>query len=401
MDFMGKWMICWGLFLFLGNGALMARQLAQENQKITESLIFPLQREHVHSSSLVELPNGDWLTVWFQGTGERHADDVRLMGARRPKGSGDWSLPFPMADTPGIPDCNPVLFLNAKGKLFLVWIAVQANQWEQSVLRVRTSGDYLGEGAPVWQWQDNILMKPGKEFPEEVSKRFAELPKNTAGWAAYAHKYDAQIIEASSDPSKRSWGWMTRIQPLVYDDGRIILPLYSDGFNMSLMALSSDHGQSWKPSLPLVGRGPIQPALAQRKNGDLVALLRDSGDAPERVQMSISKDGGQSWSAAMKTSLPNTASVEMLRWDEEHWFFLGNDINDGRYQLSLYLSKDEGESWERLTKLENDVSQEGRFSYPCLVKGKDGLMHITYSYHLSSGEKSIKYLVLDPQAFLR
>ena len=121
-----------------------------------------------------------------------------------------------MADTPNIPDCNPVLFLNAQGKLFLVWIAVQANHWEQSILRFRTSTDYLKSGAPIWNWQDNILLKPNDSFATEVEAKFKKLPSNNAGWAGYAPKYDQMIIEASKDTKKRSIGWMTRIKPWLF-----------------------------------------------------------------------------------------------------------------------------------------------------------------------------------------
>ena len=106
---------------------------------VSENLIFPLQQNHVHGSSIVSLPTGDLLTAWFEGSGERKADDVRIMGARLRKKDSRWGEPFLLADTPNIPDCNPVLFLNQEGKLFLVWIAVQANRWEQSILRFRTS----------------------------------------------------------------------------------------------------------------------------------------------------------------------------------------------------------------------------------------------------------------------
>ena len=93
-------------------------------QGAESELIFPLQEKHVHSSSIVELPNGDLLTCWFEGSGERTANDVVIQGARLKKGDTKWSKPFIMADTPGEPDCNPILFLNNSKKLFLVWIAV-------------------------------------------------------------------------------------------------------------------------------------------------------------------------------------------------------------------------------------------------------------------------------------
>lgn len=383
------------IYLFLLQ--LVAVQLASaQSPVLKEMLIFPYQDDHVHGSSIVALPNGDFLAAWFQGSGERSADDVRIMGARLKKGAKAWSEPFLMADTPLLPDCNPVLFLNEKGKLFLVWIAVQANEWEQSILRVRTSVEYTKSGPPTWEWQDNILLKPDDRFAKEIADRFKDLPEFTGGWAGYAPKYDGMIIEAAKDKSKRSIGWMTRIKPLLMENGRIVLPLYSDGFNLSLMAISDDHGTTWRPSLPVVGRGPIQPALARRKDGTIVAYMRDSGDEPTRVHMSESKDKGESWKATTKTDIPNTASVELLVLKDGRWAFLGNDINGGRHILSLYISDDEGRTWKWKTRIENHEAGKGGFSYPSLIQTRDGLLHMTYSYHLGKGQKSIKYVVADP-----
>ena len=369
---------------------------AQKSAIKPHMLIFPQQEKHVHGSSIVNLPNGDFLVAWFQGSGERTADDVRIMGSRLKKGAKNWSEPFLMADTPHIPDCNPVLFLNAQGKLFLVWIAVQANLWEQSILRTRTTTDYNGDGAPNWTWQDNILLKPDDKFASEIEKKFKNLPENHAGWAGYAPRYDGMIMEAAKDPVKRSIGWMTRIKPLIMENGRIILPLYSDGYNLSMTAISEDHGATWRPGLPIVGRGPIQPALGQKKNGNLVAFMRDSGDPPARVHYSESADKGESWTATRKTDIPNTASVEFVVLNDGKWAFLGNDIDDGRYELSLRISTDEGKTWKR-TLIENDNSKKGGYSYPSLIQTADGLLHMTYSYHPEKGKKSIKYVIVDPK----
>ncbi len=364
---------------------------------IKEEFVFAPQSEHAHGSSLVELPNGDFLVAWFQGSGERKSDDVRIMGARFEKGKEEWSSPFVMADTPYLPDCNPVLFLNHKEKLFLVWIAVQGNMWEGSILRTRTTSNYKNPGPPVWEWQDNILLKPGEEFEREIEQKFNEMPKLNHGWAGYAPRYDDMIAEAGKNKVNRSIGWMTRIKPLILEGGRIILPLYSDGYNLSLCAISDDDGETWRPSKPIVGRGPIQPALALKKNGDIVALMRDSGDAPPRVHKSISKDKGESWSYSIKTEIPNTASVELLVLQDGRWAFVGNDIEDGRYRLVLMLSDDEGETWKWKEYLENGLKQDGgSYSYPSLLQSRDGLLHISYSSRTSETEKSIKYLVVNP-----
>ena len=392
----GFFIAVWSAFVLLTTGHSFGQTRTINPAILSSGMIFPPQELHTHGSSLVRLSNGDFLAAWFQGHGERDADDVKIMGARLPKGSASWSQPFLMADTRGIPDCNPVLFVDRKGKLFLFWIAVEANEWECSIIRFRTSVDYLKSGAPAWNWQDNILLKPGNDFAKEVENKFKDLPPNHAGWGAYAPKYDDLIKEASKDAKKRSIGWMTRIKPLQLPSGRILLPLYSDGFNMSIVAISDDDGASWRPSLPIVGRGPIQPAIARRKNGQLVAYMRDSGDDPTRVQVSISADSGESWTAAQKTDIPNTASVELLALQDGRWAFLGNAIDDGRYRLSLFISEDEGETWKWKTIVEEDQKGRSTFAYPCLIQTADGLLHMSYSYAKKGEGESIKYTVVDP-----
>ena len=376
---------------------LSAQQAIEKAPINYETLIFQPVKEHVHGSSIVSLPNGDLLAAWFQGHGERTADDVKIMGARLIKGSKIWSTPFLLADTPDLPDCNPVLFLNAQGKLFLVWIAVQANKWQYSILKFRTSVNYNQSGAPVWQWQDNILLKPDEKFAIETESKFKQLPKSGAGWSEFAHKYDQTIIEASQDITKRSTGWMGRIKPLILKNGRILLPLYSDGFNFSLIAISDNNGESWYPSLPIISRGGVQPALVQKKDQRIMAFMRDNGDDPGRLQLSESADLGKTWTAAIKTDIPNAgSSVEALVLQDGRWAFISNDQEKGRHRLSLYISADEGSTWSWKSVLENEEIGKGSFSYPCLIQSTDGLIRITYSHQLGNNGESIKYVCIDP-----
>jgi predicted neuraminidase len=384
------------VLVLLMNGTTYSQSKTPQTPIVASKLIFQPQPLHTHGSTIVDLPNGDFLAAWFEGSGERQADDVKIIGARLKKGEDTWSEPFLMADTYNIPDCNPVLFLNHQNKLFLVWIAVQANRWENSILRYKTSIDYDNSGAPVWNWQDNILLKPDDHFAKEVKSKFKDLPQRTSAWAAYAPQYDNMIVESSKDEGKRSIGWMTRIKPLLLGENKILLPLYSDGFNFSLIAISDDDGINWYPSLPIVGRGNVQPSLIQKKDGKIVAYMRDNGDEPSRVQISESADSGMTWTLAQKTQIPNTASVQVYKLRDGKWAFIGNDIDDGRYQISLYLSDDEGKTWKWKTHLEKVKKGEGSFSYPSLLQASDGLLRITYSYQVKDQLESIKLVVVNP-----
>jgi hypothetical protein len=65
------------------------------------------------------------------------------MGARLKKGKERWSEPFEMADVPDFPDINPAMFIDPRGKLWLTWYTVIANQWSTSLLKYRVS-DFWG-----------------------------------------------------------------------------------------------------------------------------------------------------------------------------------------------------------------------------------------------------------------
>lgn len=353
--------------------------------------IFPFQDKHVHSSSIVECPNGDLLVCWFHGSGERTADDVLIQGSRLKKDATTWESVFLMADTPGFPDCNPVLFIDQKEQLWLFWIVVQAHRWEQSILKYRTATDYFSAGSPKWAWQEIIQLKPGKAFAEAVKDGYDKWAEESM-WAEYAPPYTEMIIEAAKDPAKRQIGWMTRTHPITLPGGRILLPLYSDGYCLSLTAISDDGGKNWRAGLPMVGLGLNQPCIVRKKNGTLVAFMRDEGNLPMRVPMSVSEDDGQSWSYAVDTDIPNpSTSLEVIALQNGNWVMAFNDTEEGRHSLAAALSEDEGKTWKWKKHIELDKKGKGSFSYPSLIQTRDGMLHVTYSYRVGEKNRTIKH----------
>jgi predicted neuraminidase len=363
--------------------------------EFSAELIFPLQDKHVHASTIAEGPNGDLLAAWFHGSGERSADDVLIQGARLKKGATAWSPVFVMADTPDVPDCNPVLYVDAQDRVWLFWIVVHNNRWERSILKYRRADDFGHNGPPDWDWQDIILLKPGPEFSERIEKGLEELHADDGMWAEYALPYSELLADAAMDPVKRDIGWMTRTRPLALPSGRILLGLYSDGFNASLVAISDDLGETWRASEPMIGLGPIQPTLGRRKNGNIVALCRDSGRAPGRAMKSLSQDNGETWSLARDTDLPNPgSSLALITLRDGRWVLVYNDTEDGRYRLAAALSDDEGETWPHKRYLDADESGEGSYSYPTVIQTTDRRVHVTYSYRAKGGA-SIKHAAFD------
>jgi len=407
-----------------------------------ESIIFPLQKEHVHGPTIVELPNGDLLAGWFQGSGERWADDVRIMGSRLELGDTVWSEPFVLADEPGFPDINPMMFMDTKNRLWLMWYPVIANQWETSLPMYRISEDYNKLGAPKWNWQEVLFVKPGDKtergiqtgdrFVDGVRRQLTEYEKYMMEeivplipadkkdflmkeWEKYKFRVDSlatgrnmirsgKLKEGDKEvsamlgyPLSRRIGWQTKNKPVIISD-RLIVPLYSDGFDCSLFAVSDNLGATWQFSNPVLGGFGIQPTIAVAKDGSLAAYLRDNGPPPHRQQLTRSYDSGITWTIAKDTDIPNPgAGFDMTNLSTGEWIMVYNDQEEGRSNLTVAISDNDGKTWRWKRKVEDDQRPEKATSshYPAIIQGKNGLVHIVYSYHRKDQEdgmnNSIKY----------
>ena len=355
----------------------------------TAELVFSLENWHNHASAIVETPNGDLFVCWFHGSGERTADDVKIEGARLKKGSKNWSERFTLADTPGYPDTNATLFIDPQKRLWLLYPTILANEWHTALMKYKISSDYEKDGAPRWEFNDVLHVTPGAEFETTVNQAldtFApKIEKLPADQQERARKYAAEIRQHAADKFYRRLGWMTRAHPFVLDDKRLIVPLYSDGFSFSLMAITDDWGASWHTSAPLVGFGNIQPSIAKRSDGSLLTLMRDNGPAPKRLQMSVSKDRGETWSPVVDTDIPNPGSgAEIMRLKNGHFALIYNDTESGRNSLAVSISDDEGKTWKWTRHLELMAKDAGEFHYPSIIQARDGSLHASYSYFVNA-----------------
>jgi predicted neuraminidase len=370
---------------------LCARSTALARPPLFDAeLIFPPEHWHNHASCIVECPNGDLLVCWYSGSGERSADDVGVLGARKRKSAQSWSQPFPLADTPGFPDTNPCMFIDPQRRLWLIWQTIVANQWHTALCRYKTSSSYLDDGPPRWEAGDVLLIKPGPEFAatvaEQTAKDEAALASLPEDRRTRAKEYLAQRLKHSEDKYFSRMGWMTRAHPLVVDGRRLIVPLYSDGFSFSLMAITEDWGLTWTASAPLVGWGNVQPSLVRKKDGTLVAYMRNNGPPPKRLFVSESRDGGRTWGSVRTSELPNPGSgAEVLGLQDGRWILVYNDTERGRHSLAVSMSEDEGKIWKWTSHLESSAPgpDATHASYPSIIQAQDGTIHVSYTYTLN------------------
>jgi len=354
-------------------------------------LIFPLHDKHNHAPGVAELPGGELLVTWYRGSGERSADDVAVYGSRRKPGQ-PWSEPFLVADTPGFPDCNTALFLDQRQRLWLFYPTILANTWESCLTNFKVTSRLGGSGPPQWDREGLILLKPDDFAPEATKLLDQGLQERGADVPPAQQARLNELRRRLADKLYQRLGWQPRCKPTLLPSGRILLPLYSDTFSISIMAITDDGGQTWAASKPLIGFGNIQPAVLRREDGTLVAYMRENGPR-DKVRVSESRDDGMTWGPVGVCELPNPGSgLDGVRLANGHWLLVYNDTAAGRNSLAASLSTDEGRTWSKTRHLEKQPA--GSYHYPAVIQGADGTIHSVYSYFVTGGQ-AMKHAAFD------
>jgi len=315
---------------------------------IYESAPFP----SCHASTIVETGPNQFFAAWFGGSGEGKPD-VAIWGARRSQGK--WSEPFELAREPNTAAYNPVLFYSKDRTLWLYYkFGPSPMTWTAGR---RRSGD---DGA-TWSAIEHLpagLYGPIKNKPLLLA--------------------DGTIVSGTSVESYRSWScWVER---------------------------SSDNARSWSKHGPIIAAGAppaseaavagseaggrthgiIQPAIVPLGGARLRMFVRSTRNIG-RICYADSNDGGVTWTEARPTKLPNPNSgIDAVGLGDGRMVMVYNHTEKGRSPLNLAVSKD-GENWTPALTLE---SEPGEFSYPAIIQGSDGNLHITYTWN----RKKIRYV---------
>ena len=377
------WMcLCWVVFTAIESGVDAAEP------DFTSELVFPLNAKHNHAPGIVECPNGDLFVSWYRGAGERQADDVAVYAAWKKRGATEWTEPFVLADTPGFPDCNTALFLDRDQQLWLFYPTILANTWESCLTNFKIAKQFAAPESPRWYREGMILLKPD-DFAEEARKRLdVELEPYQDKLPPRTVENIRALRERLGEKLYQRLGWQPRCKPTQLPSGRILLPLYTDTFSISIMAITDDNGATWHASQPLYGFGNIQPTVLRRNDGTLVAYMRENG-VRGKVRVSESSDQGETWGPVGVCDLPNPgAGVDGIRLASGKWLLVYNDTTKGRNRLAVSLSSDEGRTWPVTRYLEDQPS--GSYHYPAVTQGSNGTIHAIYSYFVEGG-KSMKH----------
>ncbi len=283
------------------------------------------RRPSCHCASIADLGEGDLFAAWYAGTREG-ADDVAIMCARCV--GGQWREPRVLVDPPGMPGGNTVVYRHGD-ELWHFFDVIEGRGWVSAVLYFARSTDR------------------GRSWSE---------PK-------------------VFDPEP---GMMVRHRPMQLSTGRILLPAYDETCWHGFAYITDDGGDTWWPSERMISdTGCIQPAIIERDDGSLFALLRSDGYVPHAWE-SLSADGGRSWTRCEPSELLNPNSgADMIRLRTGETICCFNDTRSGRTPLTLAVSYDEGRTWAARRNVEDGP---GEYSYPTLMGGADGTVHLVYTW---------------------
>lgn len=319
-------MLSWKVF------QLSAQSTNFKSEFIYETAPFP----SCHASTIAETPNG-LIAAWFGGTHERHKD-VGIWVSRLE--NNQWTTPVEVAN--GVqnenlryPCWNPVLYQMPAGELLLFYkVGPSPAEWWGMMMRST-------DGGQTWAQSE-------------------KLPDGILG------------------PIKN--------KPVLLQDGTLLCPSSSehDGWRVHF-EMTKDAGRTWSKT-PAINDGKvfaaIQPSVLFHPDGRLQLLCRSKNGY---ILEAFSKDQGKTWSALEKTKLPNPNSgIDAVTLQDGRQLLVYNHVTKrsrkwggDRSPLNIALSRD-GENWKMLLDLENEPKQE--FSYPAVIQGADGRIHVTYTW---------------------
>lgn len=353
-----------------------------------------------HAANLAFLPEGTLTCVWFGGTMEGMGD-ISIYMSRLAPGASRWSQPEKMSDDPAKSEQNPLIFNAPDGKVWLLYTSQTSGNQDGSVVKCRISGD------------------GGKTFGEV--RVLCDIP-----------------------------GTFVRQPILINKSGIWLLPIFrciglpgerwTGDVDTAGVLISRDQGKSWALTEVPDSVGAVHMNIVPLDGDNLVAFYRSRFS--ESVLSSRSSDGGEHWSAPQPIDLPNNnSSIQATKLKNGMIAMVYNHSNaltsDARRQslydeiegdedvkvapaltierrkavwgvprapLSLALSSDGGASFPRRIDLDtgdgyclsnnskDSVNRE--FSYPSIVQGPDGAVHIAYTYY----RRTIKYVRLSANA---
>lgn len=316
----------------------------------------------VHAGAAILLNDGNLRAFWFAGSREG-AKDVVIQTAVFDTQASTWGKPEVVIDRlaaeRGLSRYikklgNPLPVRSSQGKLQLYFVTVSVGGWAGSSISWIESSD---EGVS-WSRPQRLITTPALNLSTLIKAPGFDFIDGTLGLPVY-HE------------------WMGKFGELIrVDGGRVI----------DKRRISS-------------GRALLQPIVFIDASEKAVAYFRQARSAgPPRIASAQTENAGQSWSSGADLDLANpNAAIAGLQLPNGDRLIVLNDLESARYRLALALAPAGTSNWSVIAELESDQTLSNglyrEFSYPSLLLGADGAVHLVYTYD----RKRIKHIEFDPR----
>jgi len=193
-----------------------------------------------------------------------------------------------------------------------------------------------------------------------------------------------------------------RTKPLVLENGNIVSGTSVESYQSWAVWIerSRDGGSTWTKFGPITVSGNgltggpssgddepygiIQPSIVAL-GGKHLRLYARSTRQIGKICVADSFDEGETWTQAKPIDLPNPNSgIDAVTLNDGRVVLVLNNSTTERTPLNLAVSAD-GEHFRVFSTLEDEA---GEYSYPALIQGQDGALHITYTWK----RKRIRYV---------
>ncbi len=382
-----------------------------ENSFIYDQSIYP----ETHSASLVELEDGTLLATYFGGTKER-VPDVCIYTQRKERGAREWSAPVLAADgvfttgterarRAGIDTSCVKAHFGPCIKHGLDWDASKnriAMTWEEA-LDFSDNEEGIEQRKACW---NPVLF----QMPDGEVWLFFKIGKNVKDWTGWLCKSrDGGRTWSDKEPLPEGFLGPIKNKPELID-GRLVCAssTENDGWKIHFETLDIATGQ-WTKQMPGNRKDVlcIQPAILRHGNNTLQVVARTRPTNEQRkgqvntrgkIATCWSFDNGRTWGETSLLDVPNnqsgidavtlakpvTMKVKGERIKDVRHVMIYNNFgtlpgtNKGpRTPVSIAVSTD-GVTWHHALTLED--SPISQYSYPAIIQGKDGSLHVAYTW---------------------
>ncbi|MFN7025718.1 MAG: exo-alpha-sialidase [Pseudorhizobium sp.] len=354
-----------------------------------------------HAPFLHMQADGSLICAWFGGSLEGKSD-ISIYASVLPEGASTWGPPQRLSFDPDHSEQNPVLFKAPDGRLLLLHTSQPSGNQDECRIRMT-----------------------------EIATDAADPTRLTAA--------EGRCLDLPR-------GCFVRAPVVIRADGAWLLPIFrciprpgqkwNGSHDTAAIGISQDGGATWTLEELSQSIGCVHLSPVSLDETTMTAFFRRR--QADFVYRTESTDQGLTWSIPAPTDLPNNnSSIAAIALDDGRVAIICNPVNAAaspdrrtslydelgeederpeadptggcapiwgvpRAPVSVCISHDGGQTFpQRIliedgpgTCLSND-STDGRnkeISYPWLLAGPDGSLHIAYTYH----RRAIKYVRLAP-----